>query len=105
MTEGTQEATEVVETTSNDTNITEVHEEGITGYEIARRINTFLEKHGKKSIPPQMMYNYIKSRQIRSNNGRVSESDAKTYAVAHLARKNIKVTDEQWNNSKVKKSS
>jgi hypothetical protein len=42
----------------------EITEMYFTGYQLTKMINTELEKYGIKSIPPQMIYNYMKKKYI-----------------------------------------
>ena len=63
----------------------------MTGYELAKFVNEMLTARGLKTIPPQMVYNYMKKQYIKTTDiggqALVSESDAEAFAEKYVAKK------------------
>ena len=67
----------------------------MTGYEVAKRANVALTEAGLKTIPPQMVYNYIKKGFIPSENGRVTEQAAEEWICKYVTNKAVKATSSK----------
>lgn len=68
-----------------------ITEEYLTGYRLAKKVNEVLEHFELKSIPPQMVYNYIKKGFIPTTevNGQalVTNEDAVTWVHKYVSKK------------------
>jgi hypothetical protein len=65
----------------------------LTGYAVAKVANEMLAQRGLKTIPPQMIYNYIAKGYIEKNDEGLVELDtAAAWAEAYVAKKAAKAT-------------
>lgn len=59
----------------------------MTPYQVAKTVNEMLTSRQLKTIPPQMVYNYVKKGLIRSENGHIRVEVAEDWAERYVAKK------------------
>lgn len=79
---------EVVEVTSNQT---------YTGYQLHKRVAKVLEEEGLKTIPPQMIYNYMNNKLIPwfvdpRGQKKIKEEDATKWITKYVAKRKANQT-------------
>lgn len=70
----------------------------MTGYQVAKLANKELAANNLKTIPPQMVYNYIKKGYIKAELGVVSEAEANRWIEKYVA---TKLAKQASNNSEI----
>lgn len=74
--------------TQIDINIPEYFtSEMYTGWGLANVVNNILKDIGFKSIPPQMIYQYMRNNYIKHNNKKIAREDAITWCEKYIMRK------------------
>lgn len=58
-----------------------------TPYAAHKIVNSILDRHELKNIPPQMMYNYVKKGYIKSENGLISDENLQEWVVKYMTKK------------------
>ena len=64
----------------------------MTGYALAKLVNSALAEEGLKPIPPQMVYNYIRKGYIEASFGDVPDDAAASFIETYVANRIAKAT-------------